>query len=170
MEEIYRIGTQVDEQQLIDNVITALGVILFVVPLAGQALGAAAGIASMTRAMLAMAVAADVATSLYEVIITEGQEMEAIFGLVFSAAGVFDLGKMSRAAGLRRSFRGKTFEVVSNKAKARANEIHSIRNPPRTCPLRFNDPLHELGEPTLGSNSTNGMTRADEDDDYEYTW
>jgi hypothetical protein len=170
MEEIYEIGTKVDEQQLIDNVLTALGVILFVVPLAGQALGAAAGMAAMTRVMFAMAVAADLATSIYEVVITEGQEMEAILLLVFSMAGVFDLARMSKAARLRRSFRGKTFEVVGSKTKARADEIHSIRNPPSTCPLRFNGPLHGFGEPMLGSNGTDVADRVDDYKDYEYAW
>jgi hypothetical protein len=102
MQNVADIAAKAEKEQRNATILAFIGALLFVIPIAGEALGTLTAAATISRIILMAGAAGNAAFDIYTILKDPANRPLAIFDLVFAPFALIDVAAMAKAAGLRR--------------------------------------------------------------------
>ncbi|KAK2746097.1 hypothetical protein FQN57_003437 [Myotisia sp. PD_48] len=133
MKKVYEIGEEIEEAKRKEFIMWFITAILFILPLAGQALAAVGRLAAIGRGLAMLGEAGGVAFEVWSVVDDPSSAPMVVFGLVFGALGVRDAAKIGQASKAMRSMSSGDIAKLGGKIPGRLNTIRNIIGRSAVC-------------------------------------
>ncbi|RCI14282.1 hypothetical protein L249_6131 [Ophiocordyceps polyrhachis-furcata BCC 54312] len=134
MSQVVKAADEMTEAKRKAIIMAFIGAILFLVPVAGEALGTVAELADVAALVLVVGEAGNVAFDMYSLVEDADNGPLAILGIVLSPLALMRAGDMSRAAKYRRGMSAADVSKMGARVSGSLNTISSIRK--RACRAR----------------------------------
>ncbi|KAL5358871.1 hypothetical protein BJX96DRAFT_173834 [Aspergillus floccosus] len=126
MAEVVDIAEKIDEENRKKIMWLFLGAILFIVPVAGEVLGAFTSLATIGRIVSLVGVAGNTAVDVYSVVSEKGNAPLAIMSIILAPLALMDVSAVANAARIKRSISADEMLKLGTKLNGRMKVIERV--------------------------------------------
>ncbi|KAF9885845.1 hypothetical protein FE257_012317 [Aspergillus nanangensis] len=126
MEQVVDIAEDIEEEKRKQILYAFLGAILFLVPVAGEVLGAVTSLATIGRIVALAGVAGNAAFDVYNVVKEGDNDPLAIMSIILAPLALLDVGAVAKAAKIRRSMSPEEMIKLGTKLNGRMKVLERV--------------------------------------------